>query len=129
MVTKNDDGLLKASEITQLSINADMILLSACNTASSNKIGTEGLSSLARAFIYAGAKSLLVSHWSIESSSASKITTGIFYALEKNPTISRAKALQDSILKLMRDPQNPHYAHPAFWAPFSLIGDGLSIQN
>ena len=129
LVTKNDDGLLKASEITQLSINADMILLSACNTASSNKIGSEGLSSLARAFIYAGAKSLLVSHWSIESSSASKITTGIFYALEKNPNIGRAKALQDSILKLMQDPQNPHYAHPAFWAPFSLIGDGLSIQN
>ena len=123
-----DDGLLKASEIAQLKLNADMVLLSACNTASGEKLGAEGLSGLARAFIYAGARSLLVSHWSVDSFAAAKLTTGLFEALEADPEMGRAEALQNSMMSLASDDENSHYSHPAFWAPFSLIGEGAALN-
>ena len=123
-----DDGLLTASEITQLNLNADWILLSACNTAAGETLEAEGLSGLARAFIYAGARSMLVSHWAVESNATTKLTTGIFKELQKDPDMDRAEALQQSMLNLMTNTQNTNYAHPAFWAPFSLVGDGLPIN-
>ena len=119
---------MTASEITQLNLNADWILLSACNTAAGETLEAEGLSGLARAFIYAGARSMLVSHWAVESNATTKLTTGIFKELQKDPDMDRAEALQQSMLNLMKNTQNTHYAHPAFWAPFSLVGDGLSIN-
>jgi len=121
--TDEDDGLLKASEVAQLKMNADIILLSACNTTSGDKLGAEGLSGLSRAFIYAGARSLLVSHWSLESRSAVKLTTGFFDALGSNESMSRSKALQHSMLGVILEPDLEYYSHPAFWGPFSLIGD------
>jgi CHAT domain-containing protein len=63
--TELDDGLLQASEVAQLKLNADWVVLSACNTASSDGVGAEALSGLARAFLYAGARSLVVSHWDV----------------------------------------------------------------
>ena len=74
--TEVDDGLLTASEIAQLKLDANLVILSACNTASADKPGAEGLSGLAKAFFYAGARSLLVSHWPVASSAATKLTTG-----------------------------------------------------
>ena len=126
--TDEDDGLLKASEVAQLKMNADMVLLSACNTASGDELGAEGLSGLARAFIYAGARSLLVSHWSVESTSAAELTTGLFDAINQDQEIGRSEALQRSMIELMTDKVRPYYSHPAFWAPFSLIGDGQTAQ-
>ena len=126
--TDEDDGLLKASEVAQLKMNADIILLSACNTASGDKLGAEGLSGLSRAFIYAGARSLLVSHWSVESTSAAELTTGMFDAISSDAKVGRSQALQSSMVDLMSDPDRPYYSHPAFWAPFSLIGDGQTIN-
>ena len=111
-----------------LNLNADMVLLSACNTASGEKLGAEGLSGLARAFIYAGARSLLVSHWSVDSDAAAQLTTGLFKALEADPEMGRAEALQKSMMSLASDDENPHYSHPAFWAPFSLIGEGAALN-
>ena len=104
------------------------VLLSACNTASGSQLGAEGLSGLARAFIYAGTRSLLVSHWSVDSGAAVKLTTGLFGALEANLEMGRAEALQYSMMSLVSDDENPHYSHPAFWAPFSLIGEGAAIE-
>ena len=98
--TDEDDGLLKASEVAQLKMNADIILLSACNTASGDKLGAEGLSGLSRAFIYAGARSLLVSHWSVESTSAAELTTGMFDAISSDAKVGRSQALQSSIIRL-----------------------------
>ena len=126
--TELDDGLLKASEVAQLKMNADIVLLSACNTASGEKLGASGISSLARAFIYAGARSLLVTHWSVDSSAAAELTTGMFEVLNKNKGIGRAKAFQKSMLNLIQNAEQPHYSHPAFWAPFSLFGDGQTAQ-
>ena len=64
---RDDDGLLTASEVAQLKLNADWVVLSACNTIAGDKPGAEALSGLARAFFYAGARALLVSHWAVES--------------------------------------------------------------
>ena len=65
--TETDDGLLTASEVAQLKLNADWVVLSACNTASGEKPGAEALSGLGRAFFYAGARSLVASHWEVET--------------------------------------------------------------
>jgi len=122
--TELDDGLLTASEIARLDLNADLVILSACNTASGDKLGAPGLSGLARAFIYAGARSLLVSHWEVETNSSARITTGIFEILQKMPGLSRAEALKRSMMALASDQNDFSYSHPIYWAPFSLIGEG-----
>jgi CHAT domain-containing protein len=108
-----------------LELNADWVVLSACNTAAADgSPGAEGLSGLAKAFFYAGARSLLVSHWSVESHATVRLTTGAFHALAETPGIGRAEALRRSMLALLADQANPHYAHPMFWAPFVLVGEG-----
>lgn len=118
-----DDGLLAASEIAQLRMNADWVLLSACNTASTDGTpGAEGLSGLAKAFFYAGARNLLVSHWSVVSESTVLLTSGVFKNLANYPTEGKARALQRSILELMDS--NSAFQHPMYWAPFVLVGDG-----
>jgi len=120
-----DDGLLTASEIAQLKLDADLVILSACNTASSDgKPGAEGLSGLARSFFYAGARSLLVSHWPVESESAMKLTTGMFTELAAQPGVGRAEALKLAQLSLIQDDKNPKFAHPFYWAPFVVVGEG-----
>jgi len=117
--TEQDDGLLKASEIAQLKLDADWVILSACNTAAGDQPGAEGLSGLARAFIYAGARSMLVSHWPVETNSAHKLTTGLFKVLNANDNLSKAEALRQSMLQLA---STKGFEHPALWAPFSLVG-------
>jgi CHAT domain-containing protein len=119
--TEADDGLLTASEIAQLQLNADFVILSACNTASADKPGAEGLSGLAKAFFYAGARSLLVSHWLVESSASTKLTTRMFDELKANPGIGRSEALRRSMMALAK---NQKYAHPLLWAPFVVVGEG-----
>ena len=119
-----DDGFLTASEISQLKLDADWVILSACNSAAGQDEKNEGLSGLARAFLYAGSRALLVSHWPVETKSAKKLTVGIFKQLRLQPNISRAEALRRSITELAEHNNEPHYSHPAFWAPFVLVGDG-----
>lgn len=120
-----NDGLLTASEIAALSLNADWVVLSACNTAGGD--GTpdaQGLSGLARAFLFAGARSLLVSHWPVRDDAAARLTTDTFAALKSGTARSKARALQQAMETLMRDETDPTLAHPAAWAPFALVGDG-----
>lgn len=84
--TTEDDGYLSAGEIAELKINAEFVILSACNTAAADgKPGSEGMSGLAKAFFYAGARSLLVSHWPVASEAAVPLTTGILREYEDNP--------------------------------------------
>ena len=121
---KGNDGFLTLDEVLGLKLNADWVVLSACNTASAEGTSDEALSGLGRGFFYAGARSLLVSNWSVESASARMLTTGIFEQQQARPQMSRAEALRQSMLHVMTAQRE--YAHPAFWAPFSLAGDGFA---
>ena len=124
--TELDDGLLTASEVAQLKLNADWVVLSASNTAAADKPGAEALSGLARAFFYAGARSLLVSHWAIDSEAAIRLTTSTFAIMTADPKLGRAEALRQAMLAYMNDRSGPLNAYPAFWAPFSIIGEGAA---
>ncbi len=119
-----DDGLLTASEVARLKLNADWVVLSACNTIAGDKPGAEALSGLARAFFYAGARALLVTHWSISSDSAVYLVTKTFNTMAAKH-VGRAEALRLSMLALMNDNSNGGAnAYPAYWAPFAVIGEG-----
>ena len=126
--TEEDDGLLRASDVARLKLNADWVVLSACNTAAPDRPGAEGLSGLARAFFYAGVRSLLVSHWPVELHAAVKLTTVSFRLLSGDPEIGRAEAFRRAMLSMLDNAGkagNPDdEAHPAYWAPFVLVGEG-----
>jgi CHAT domain-containing protein len=122
--TATEDGLLDASEIAQLRLDADWVVLSACNTAGPDgNLGGESLSGLARAFFSAGARCLLVSHWAVASRATVALTTGMFSAYAKSPTRGRAGALARAQRALQDDKDT---SHPFFWAPLVLVGDGGS---
>lgn len=111
-------------EVAQLSLNADWVVLSACNTIAGDKPGAEALSGLARSFFYAAARALLVTHWAVETSAATRLTTSTFRLLRQNPSLGRSEALREAMLDLMNDETQDISAYPAIWAPFALIGDG-----
>lgn len=117
-----DDGLLTASEAAQLRLSADFVVLSACNTAAADgRPGAEGLSGLARAFLFAGARSLLVSHWEVSDDATAPLMAEAFQQVERAGEIDRAIALQAAMQTIRK---NPEWASPGFWAPFTLIGVG-----
>jgi|GEM_PF-2557288 len=113
-----NDGILAASEIVGLEMNADWVLLSACNTAGPDgEPGADGLSGLARAFFAAGARNLVVSHWPVESEATSLLTTAFFNHL--NEVKGGPEAMQSAMQELAAQ---TGYSHPAFWAPFVTVG-------
>jgi CHAT domain-containing protein len=127
------DGLLTMDEVLALKLNADWVVLSACNTAAGDGAGAEAVSGLGRAFFYAGARALLVSNWPVETTAARNLTTDLFQRQAADPALSRAEALRQAELALIdgtgeADPATRKvafsYAHPIFWAPFSVVGDG-----
>ena len=121
--TQLDDGVLTASEVAQLKLDADWVVLSACNTASAEKPGAEALSGLARAFFYAGARSLIVSHWEVGTESTVALMTGTFAALAVDPKLSHAEALRKSMLAMIDNARHPEWADPRYWAPFVVVGE------
>jgi CHAT domain-containing protein len=132
--SEENDGLLTASEVAQLVLDADWVILSACNTAAAASgvadevLGAEALSGLARAFFYAGARALLVSHWYVDSDAAVKLTTRAITELRHNPGIGRAEAMRRATTMLIADTSRPSTwmpaSHPAVWAPFAVVGEG-----
>ena len=124
--SEEDDGYLTASEIAGLKLDADWVILSACNTAAGGAKEAEALSGLARAFIYAQARALLVSHWAVNSDATVKLITGAMSRLAADKKISRAEAMRQSMLELI-DKGGPE-AHPAFWAPFIVVGEGAAAR-
>ena len=124
------DGLLTMGEVLGLKLNADWVVLSACNTAAGDGAGAEAVSGLGRAFFYAGARALLVSNWPVETTSARLLTTDLFRRQADDPQLGRAEALRRAELALIDGAGDAarntafSYAHPIFWAPFSLVGDG-----
>jgi len=125
-----DDGLLTAGEIAGLDLDADWVVLSACNTAAGDgQPGAQGLSGLARAFFLAGSRSLLVSHWPVFSKPAVRLTTGMMAKLDAEPGLARAEAQRQVMLEMIADAERPFLAHPVFWAPFSVVGEGGSLSR
>lgn len=122
-----DNGLLGASAIASLKLDADWVLLSACNTAGAGggQLRGEGLSGLATAFFYAGTRSLLASHWYVVSEPTVFLTTHTFDSYQKAPHLGRAEALRRAQLALL---EQPNMAHPIFWAAFTLIGENSPLQ-
>lgn len=120
--SQEDDGLLTASEVAGLKLDADWVILSACNTAAGDVAGVETLSGLARTFFYAGARALLVSHWYVDSATAVDLVTGTFDALATDPAMGRSEALRRAMTELIA--RGGRNAHPALWAPFTVVGEG-----
>ena len=112
--------LLTLEDVLGLKLNADWVVLSACNTAADDGRAEEALSGLARGFFYAGSRSLLVTHWAVESDSAKELTTRTFAHFTRQAQAPKAQSLREAMLQVMADPR---YAHPAFWAPYVLVGD------
>ena len=126
--TELDDGLLTASEVAQLKLNTDWVLLSACSTAAADGTpGAEGLSSLSRAFFHAGSRSLLLSHWAAPSDVVLKLTTRTLR--ESARGAGRAEALQRSMFALMNGEDRIEYVHPMFWAAFTIVGEGRAAAG
>jgi CHAT domain-containing protein/Tfp pilus assembly protein PilF len=119
-----DDGLLTASEVAQLKLDADWVVLSACNTAAGDEPGAAALSGLAKAFFFAGARSLMVSHWQVDSDAAVRLTTRAFEELTKNPGMGRAEALRRSMIAQLSEPNIKEHWHPSYWGPFMIVGEG-----
>ena len=126
------DGLLTIGEILGLKLNADWVVLSACNTAAADGQGAEAVSGLGRAFFYAGARSLLVSNWPVHSAATTELTTTLFKMRADEEDLNRAEALRRVRLHMIAKGAFKNgdgtpvfsYAHPLFWAPFTIVGDG-----
>jgi CHAT domain-containing protein len=126
------DGLLTMEEILSLKLDADWVVLSACNTAAGAGAGAEAASGLGRAFFYAGTRALLVTNWSVHSQSARELVTDLFKRQANDPKLTRGEALRQAMMALADGPgylgadgkTEFTYAHPLFWAPYSIIGDG-----
>ena len=120
-----EDSYLTASEIAGLKLHADWVILSACNTAvgGAGGVDAEALSGLARAFIYAQARALLVSHWEVNSDVTVKLITGAMNRLAADKSMGRTEAIRQSMLALI-DKGPPEEAHPSYWVPFVLVGEG-----
>ena len=126
------DGLLTMEKILALKLDADWVVLSACNTAAAAGAGAEAASGLGSAFFYAGTRALLVTNWSVQSISARELITDIFRRQSADPTLSRGEALRQAMMALLDGAGAVDaaghtvftYGHPLFWAPYSVIGDG-----
>ena len=117
----DNDGLLTASEIAGLQLDADWVILSACNTAAGDGRGSPQFSGLARAFVHAGARALMLSHWRVRDDAAARLSVDTVRGAAGG--LDRAEALRRAQLALMRDASVEGAAHPAVWAPFVIVED------
>ena len=127
-----DDGLLTMERILTLRLNADWVVLSACNTGAGLGVGAEAASGLGRAFFYAGTRTVLVTNWSVHSQSARELITDLFQRQAGDNAQPRSEALRQAMLALIDGKGSVDsagntlfaYSHPMFWAPYTIIGDG-----
>jgi CHAT domain-containing protein len=117
--TATDDGNLYAGEIYNLSLNANLAVLSACQTGLGKVSKGEGVIGLSRALVYAGAKNIIVSFWSVADESTAELMTDFYSFLLKSKSPSFSLALQEAKLKMIKSDK---YSTPFYWAPFILIG-------
>ena len=119
---RQNDGLLEASEIAAMRVNADLVVLSACNTAGAGgRFGGDALSGLAESFFFAGARNLLVSHWQVPSAATTQLMSTLFESAGSDLNQGISPSLQ---LAQRRMISSERTAHPFFWGAFVLVGDG-----
>jgi CHAT domain-containing protein len=125
-----DDGLLTMDKVLTLKLDADWVVLSACNTAAGEGAGSEAVSGLGRAFFFAGAKALLVSNWPVDSVASRQLMTDLFKRQQQNQGLAKSEALRQAMLNQVDqggmkegNTMKYSYAHPLFWAPFVVVGD------
>jgi CHAT domain-containing protein len=125
-----DDGLLTMDKVIALKLDADWVVLSACNTAAGEGAGSEAVSGLGRAFFFAGAKALLVSNWPVDSVASRTMMTDLFKNQQKAQGTSKGELLRQAMLNQIDQggmkegaTMKYSYAHPLFWAPFVVVGD------
>jgi CHAT domain-containing protein len=112
-----EDGILQVYEIFNLSLKADLVVLSACNTALGKDVIGEGLVGMTRAFLYAGAPSVMVSLWRVADTTAPELMEQFYENLDRLG--SKTEALRQAKLEMVRQGK---YSHPYYWAPFILVG-------
>ena len=117
----NEDGLLEAWELKDLDLNADMVILSACDTARGKVTGGEGVIGMTWAAFIAGAPTTVASQWKVESSSTTEFMLEFHRQMLAKKKVSKAEAMRRASLKLMKSSK---YRHPLYWAPWVLVGDG-----
>jgi len=121
-------ALLTSSEVVRLDLDADLVILSACNSGGpGGTTAGESLSGLARAFFYAGARSLEVTHWAVNDQVAAFLAADTLRRLRDSPNRGVVGALRDAQLAMLADAGKglpAEIAHPFFWAPFAVIGEG-----
>ncbi len=135
IVTSNPSGaanargaLLTASDVTAMQLDADVVILSACNSGGPDGATSgESLSGLARAFFYAGARAMLVTHWSINDQATALLIAGTLQRLKAGDPRGLAGAFQEAQRSMLADAGRglpAAIAHPFYWAPFALVGEG-----
>jgi CHAT domain-containing protein len=114
------DGILAATEVYSYRIGADLVILSACNTGTAD--GGEGLSDLASAFLYAGAGSLILTHWEIDSGAGVEIMKRLALDQRENTASDFAESLRRAVNGLLEDADAKKFHHPKYWASHFLLG-------
>jgi CHAT domain-containing protein len=117
----HEDGLLEAWELKNLDLSADIVILSACETARGMISSGEGMIGMTWAVFIAGAPTTVASQWKVESSSTTEFMLEFHRQMLANKKTSKAEALRRASLKLMKTTK---YRHPSYWAPWVLVGDG-----
>jgi hypothetical protein len=130
---QSNDGLLTANEIANLPLDANLVILSACNTAAPDgRTGGRGLSGLADAFFYAGARSIAVTQWSVISQAAKTIGAGLV-SRSIASRVGVSQGLREAMSEYVFSSKEDYLAHPRFWGAFVIGGDGavqpLSSSN
>ena len=118
-----EDSVLTIVDIVGLRLDADWVVLSACNTGYASGSAGDSMSSLLRGFFAAGARSVLATQWAVESESAKELTVQTFRSLAQTPTWSKADALSQTQRDMIAGKFGSMYRHPYFWAPYFLAGD------
>jgi CHAT domain-containing protein len=113
-------------DVYLLDLSADLVMLSACETAVGTLFQGEGIINLARAFFYAGSKSVVTTLWSINEEANEKITTTFYKCLKTGE--SKSEALRTAKLKYLEQSE-AHYAHPVYWAAFTPIGNMEAVYS
>lgn len=117
------DSVLTIDDIIGLRLNADWVVLSACNTGFASGAAGDTLSTLSRGFFAAGARSLLATQWAVESESAKELTVNLFKVYAGDPAVTKAEAIARAQRDMLAGKDGALYRHPYFWAPYFLAGD------